>query len=229
MKMKRYAVVGASSGTGLALVHYLASKKLSVRAISRHPPSASDCIEPATADVTDPQAIASALAGDFSAVFFTADIHGLKSRDAVRSLMYHGCVNTIKAAAKNASAPKFVLLSVIGPETGSWVWGLLNTVKRGMKKNVLDREEALKASGLNYVICRAPKLNDNVASETPLAATQPQHKLDMKMGIPRADLARALVVAADSAPDRTTWDVFADARGPVPSWLAVANASLTPA
>ena len=224
--MKRYAVIGASSGTGLALVQYLASKKLFVRAISRHPPRANEYVEPFVADVTDTTSISSALAGDFSAVFFTADIHGLaNSREDVRKLMYQGCVNCMRAAAMNATPPKFVLVSVIGPELPSWVWWLLNTLKRGMKKNMLDREQALKDSGLSYVICRAPKLGDQAGGLIPIGATPPQHKLGMKMGISRTDLARALAIAADSAPERTTWDVFANVNGPVPSWLRAVNAS----
>jgi uncharacterized protein YbjT (DUF2867 family) len=221
--MKAYAVIGASSGTGLALTNYLASKQNRVRAISRHPPQAGTFIEPVVADVTDPASISKALAGDFSAVFFTADIHGLNSRDDVRALMYQGCVNSMKGAARNATLPRFILVSVIGPELPSWVWWLLNTVKRGMKQNVLDRERALKESGLPYVICRAPKLGDGAGELIPIAATEPRHKLDMKMGIARADLARALVFAADNAPDRTTWDVFADTKGPVPPWLRAVN------
>ena len=223
--MKRYAVIGASSGTGLALVQYLASKKLSVRAISRHPPREGEFVEPFVADVTDTISISNALAGDFSAVFFTADIHGLaNSREDVRKLMYQGCVNSIKAAAKNANPPKFVLVSVIGPELPSWVWWLLNTLKRGMKKNILDREQALKDSGLSYVICRAPRLGDQTGGLVPIGVTPPQHKLDMRMSISRPDLARVLVIASDAAPERTTWDVFAGVNGPVPSWLQTVDA-----
>jgi hypothetical protein len=223
--MKRYAVIGASSGTGLALVQFLADQKCFVRAISRHPPPAGEFVEPFVADVTDETSISKALAGDFSAAFFTADIHGLSnSREDVRKLMYQGCVNSIKAAANNAANPKFVLVSVIGPELPSWVWWLLNTLKRGMKQNILDRERALEESGLSYVICRAPRLGDHAGSSTPVGATPPQHKLDMKMGISRINLARALVAAADAAPARTTWDVFTDAKAPVPGWLQPVNA-----
>jgi uncharacterized protein YbjT (DUF2867 family) len=204
----------------LAVVRHLADKRIAVRAISRHPPEASMFIEPFVADVTDVSAISKALDGEFDAVFFTVDIHGLfNSRESIRDLMYQGCVNAIQAAARAASPPKFVLLSVIGPELPSWVWWLLNTVKRGMKQNILDREKALKDSGLPYIVCRAPKLGDEAGSTTPIAATPPQHRLDMKMGIPRADLARALVLAAENAPERTTWDIFAGADGPEPSWL----------
>ncbi|GGC66401.1 NAD(P)H-binding protein [Undibacterium terreum] len=225
--MSRYAVIGASSGTGLALVRHLESQQLAVRAISRHPPQKSEFIEPYAADITDAKAISAALDGQFDAVFFTVDIHGLfNSRESIRAVMYQGCVNAIQAcesaATKFGSAPKFILLSVIGANQPSWVWHLLNAAKRGMQKNILDREQALQNSSLPYIICRAPKLSDTAASQTAIAATPPQHKLDMAMGIARIDLARTLLLAAGHAPGHSSWDVYADAAGPVPNWLRTA-------
>lgn len=218
----RYAVVGASHGTGKALVAQLAARNDSVRAISRNPGEPSASVEPFRADVTDATAIAHALDGDFAAVFFTVDVHGLfNSRDQVREVMFQGCVNVIRAA-EITSRPKFILLSVIGPDRASWVWSLLNGVKRGMKRNVIEREEALKASRLPYVICRAPKLGDRTGGHR-IAASSPAHKLDMKMGIDRIDLARAMIAAADAAPAGSVWDVFADPLAPAPAWLARAN------
>jgi hypothetical protein len=231
--MKSFAVVGASSGTGLALVKLLEKNKLHVRAISRNPPAVSEFIEPFAADVTDIDSISKALAGNFSTVFFTVDIHGLNSRETVRRLMYHGCVNAIKAASKNLIPPKFVLLSVMGSEKSSWVWWLLNAIKPGMRKNIIDREKALRNSRLAYVICRAPKLNDEPASGTVISASVPKHKLTMNISISRQDLAQVLFKASQTAPQDTTWDIFpakdkqADERAsaqieePIPDWLLI--------
>jgi uncharacterized protein YbjT (DUF2867 family) len=217
--MTRYAVIGASSGTGRQIVRYLADKHVQVRAISRRPLAAQEGVEPYAADVTDPASIAKALEGDFDAVFYTVDIHGLRnSREKVRSVMYDGCVNAIHTAAA-AGTKRFVLLSVIGPDRPSWVWWILNATKPGMQRNVLDRERALINSGLAYVICRAPRLNDGPGRIIPVAATAPEHRLDMRMGISRTDLAQAMVRAAETAPERTIWDVYADAHGPTPEWL----------
>ncbi|HTX34998.1 MAG TPA: NAD(P)H-binding protein [Bryobacteraceae bacterium] len=221
--MKRYAVIGASSGTGLVLVHQLAGEQNAVRAISRRPPDAGPLIEPFAADVTDAQSLAQALDGEFDAVFYTVDIHGLfKTREEIRAVMFEGCRNAIRAVAKNAVGPKFVLLSVIGAHRPSWMWWILNMSKPGMQRNILEREQVLKESGLSYIICRAPKLNDGPGGLVTVAATPAQHELDMKRGIPRADLARALILAAVRAPVNTIWDVFCDAAGPTPDWLQTA-------
>ena len=226
--MKRSAVIGARSGTGLALVHQLAAQDYHVRAISRRPPPAAQYIEPHAADVTDAQALAQALDAPFDAVFYTVDIHGLlQPRDAIRAAMVQGCLNALAgmhatvARHPAAAPPRFVLLSVIGPDKPSWVWWLLNASKRGMQRNVLDREQAVRDSGLSYTICRAPRLNDGASTGTPLAATPPCHALDMSRGIARADLARALILAAQHAPANSTWDVFADVQGQAsaPRWL----------
>ncbi|RYY01439.1 MAG: NAD(P)-dependent oxidoreductase [Gammaproteobacteria bacterium] len=217
--MKPFAVIGASSGTGLALVKLLEKNRLPVRAISRKPRAASEFIEPFAADVTDIESISKALTGDFSAVFFTVDIHGFNSRATVRKLMYQGFINTIQAAAKNKTPPKIVLLSVIGSEISSWVWWILNAMKPGMQKNIIDRENALKESGLAYVICRAPKLNDDIKNLTPISASSPNHKLTMNMGISRENLARALLKAAKAAPENTTWDIIPDKDKSTLGWL----------
>ncbi len=221
--MKKFAVIGASSGTGLEIVRLLASRGQHVRAISRRPPPATDFIEPFSADVTDAQAIAQALDGDFDAVFFTADIHKrFASRQEVRSLMFDGLMNTIQAAKQRIPPPRVVLLSVIGPDKPSWVWHLLNLAKRGMRQNVIDRESALVESGLPYVIVRAARLvdADNTNSQTPsIAVTTATHSLGMKRKTFRRELAATLVSAAQSAPERSVWDVFADASGSVPDWL----------
>jgi uncharacterized protein YbjT (DUF2867 family) len=226
--MNKFAVIGASSGTGLEIVRLLASRGQQVRAISRRPPSATDFIEPFSADVTDAKAIAQALDGDFDAVFFTADIHKrFASRQEVRSLMFDGLMNTIDALKHRSNPPKLVLLSVIGPDKPSWVWHLLNLAKRGMRQNVIDREAALIDSGLPHVIVRAARLVDGegTTGQGPASAvtvTPATHRLDMKRTMGRRELAFTLVAAAQSAPARSVWDVFAGNAESVPGWLYAA-------
>jgi uncharacterized protein YbjT (DUF2867 family) len=216
--MTRYAVVGASKGTGREIVRHLAEQKIPVRAIARRSQPAEDGVEPFVADVTDAASIAEALEGGFDAVFYTVDIHGLNSRAAVRRVMYDGCVNAIHAA-RAAGARRFLLLSVIGADRPSWLWWILNAIKPGMRSNILDREQALKDSGLDYVICRAPKLRDGKGGLVPLSATPPVNRLGLRMGIPRAALASAMVRAAEAAPDHSVWDVFADPARAASGWL----------
>lgn len=212
--MKRYAVIGASSGVGREIVRRLAARGDAVRAIARRPPAAGDRIEPWAADVTDAAAMRHALdvEGGFDAVFFTVDIHGKGlQREQVRKVMVDGCANAV-AAATAAGVKRFVLLSVIGPHKGSWVWWLLNAMKPGMRGNVLERELALGASGIEFVICRAARLVDGEDAR-PTMITAPHHRMSMRRTIRRGNLAQTLMDAADRAPPDSTWDVFSAARG----------------
>ena len=229
--MARYAVIGASQGTGLAITQRLAKEGHSVRAISRTPPAAAANIEPFAADVTDARSIGRALDDAFDAVFFTVDATGgigghalFGSREKIRAVTYQGCLNAIAGAREGTRPKAFVLLSVIGCDTSSMIWSMLNTLKPGSKRNVFEREEALKSSGLPYVITRAAKLNDEPAGAKPLTATSPTHRLVSSMGTARADLARAMIQAAGRAPKNTTWDVFNDAEVKAPTWLSAEGA-----
>ena len=226
--MKEYAVVGASSGTGLAITRLLASQGHTVRAIARKPPTATELIKPVIADVGKPEAIAAALAGELEAVFFTVDIHkAFASKQLIRSVMFDGFVNVLNGVQRHAKPPRIILLSVMGPGKPSLTWLLLNLAKRGMQKNIVDRERALVDSGLPYVILRAPRLVDALENgiETTRPATaamlsaQANHRLDMKRTIARPDLAAAMLAAASSAPENSVWDVYANDAGPVPAWL----------
>jgi uncharacterized protein YbjT (DUF2867 family) len=224
--VKRYAVVGSSRGTGLEIAKRLASAGNSVRAISRHPLATSELIEPFAADVTDRVSIERALDAQFDAIFFTVDVTGgigdrglFGPRKHLREVTYQGCLNTIAAASRHRPPPAFMLLSVMGADRASFAWRVLNAVKRGLKQIVLDREQALAQSDLPYVIVRAPVLTDAVGGKTSITATKPIHKLDSKLKIARADLAKAMIQAAKHAPPRSTWDVFAGESGSAPAWL----------
>jgi nucleoside-diphosphate-sugar epimerase len=233
--VKHYAIVGASRGTGLEITKRLASEGDTVRAISRHPPSASERIEPFVADVTDRLAMERALNAQFDAVFFTVDVTGgmgdrglFGSRKRLREVTYQGCLNAIAAASRHRPPPTFVLLSVMGADRASITWGVLNAVKGGLKQIVLDREQALIRGDLPYVIVRAPILTDEPGGKTPITATEPTHKLDAKLKIARADLAEAMVQAAKHAPPRSIWDVFAGESSVAPAWLTGAETSPPP-
>lgn len=217
--MKRYAVVGASSGTGTQIVDLLRARGDHVRAISRMPRPGEPGVEAFAADVTDPAQMRAALAGGFDAVFYTADIHGRGlTRDAVRAVMVDGCVNAL-AGAREGGAGRFILLSVIGPQRFSWVWWILGAMKPGMRRNIIERERTLQADALPYVICRAPRLTD--AAAVPVAAAAASKRLDMASALPRASAAHALVAAADGAPANSVWDIFARRGEPLAPWLAV--------
>jgi uncharacterized protein YbjT (DUF2867 family) len=207
--MKHYAVIGASNGTGHAIAELLAARGDHVTAISRKPTGDRPNVFPVAADVQDAASLVRALPDHLDTVFFTVDIHGFrKPKNDIYNVMVRGCNNAVEAAIKRG-ARRFVLLSVIGAEDASWVWWLLNAVKPGIQENLMQREQALKHSGLPYIIVRAPKLDDSKASEGHVLAQTSRQKLGMKQSISRRELASLMVLAADAGPERegATWDV----------------------
>ncbi len=224
--VSRYAVVGASRGTGFEIVRRLEAEGHTVRAIARRPPEASALIEPFSADVTNIASMRDALAAPFEAIFFTVDVTGgiggrafFGSAKQIRDVTYHGFINTIAAISKSHPSPKFILLSVMGVDRSSLVWTVLNAIKPGLKRNILERERALALSRIPYVTLRAPTLTDDSRDGLPTSITDPVNKLDAKRKIARADLAEAMIAAALHAPANTLWDVFEDVRGAAPDWL----------
>lgn len=210
--MTRYAVVGASSGTGEAITQLLSARGDHVIAISRRPAAARDNVTPVAADVQDAASLEKALGDGIDTVFFTVDTHGFrKPRADIHSVMVRGCIHAMEAAIKKG-ARRFVLLSVIGAEDSSWIWWLLNAVKPGMQENVLEREEALKQSGIPYIIVRAPRLDDAKLTHGSSLKPSSRQRLGMKPHISRQELAYLMVHAADAGTfyEGATWDVASE-------------------
>ena len=213
--MARYAVVGASRGVGLALTEQLSRDGDGVRAISRSPLPGSSHVEPFSADVTNSGSLATALDDDFDAVFFTVESSGgvngrglFAKKDAVRETTYMGCVNTVQTIAKLGRRPRFILLSAMGVDQPSILWTVSSLMKAGMRGNMIDRERAVEASGLPYVILRSPILTDSSGGIAAVSATRPVHGLSGSMKIGRGDVAAAMIKAARFGPSDTTWDIM---------------------
>lgn len=223
--MKRYVVVGASRGVGLAIVEQLSHQGKYVRAISRHPGAASQYVEPVAADVTNPASLSIALDTDIEAVFFTVESAGgingrglFGSRAAIREVTYQGCVNTLNAITQKEHRPRFILMSAMGADKPSMLWTISNLMKAGMRDNMIGRERAVQGSGLPYVILRSPILTDAVAGIETVSATPATHALSGSMKIGRSDIAAALIEAAHFAPSCSTWDVVPDIVADAPDW-----------
>lgn len=207
--MTVHAVIGASSGTGEAITRLLAARGDRVIAVSRRPGVARENVTPAAVDVLDAAVLEEALPAGLDTVFFTVDIHGFrKPRAEIHDVMVRGCIHAMEAAIAKG-ARRFVLLSVLGAEDSSWVWWLLNAAKPGMQANVLQREQALKASGLPYIIVRAPRLDDTKPTHGHRLIPSRRQVLQMKPHISRQELAGLLVQAADagSSYEGATWDI----------------------
>jgi hypothetical protein len=53
----------------------------------------------------------------------------------------------------------------VGADRSSLIISILNTIKSGLQRNLIERELYLRASGLDYTIVRAPILNSAPAGQ----------------------------------------------------------------
>lgn len=201
------AVIGATRGTGLQVMHQLINAGRPAAAVVRNPDKGRELIGAQASvvygDVTRPESLVEAVDPDWAAIVFTVDITGgiggrglFASREKIRAVMYGGLVNTVEACRQRGFKGRLVLLSTIGLTQPSTGMSILNRVKPGLRDHSLDKGEYLKKSGLDYCIVRAGILNDKPGGAHVLEITARDWPLEMRYRISRSDLARVLIACA---------------------------------
>jgi len=174
--------------------------------------------------VIDARSIRDAIAGDYRAIFFTVAATGgmdgralFGSKAKIREVTYQGLLNVVDAARASGFKGRIILPSVVGADRSSLIISILNTIKPGLQRNLIERELYLRASGLDYTIVRAPILNSAPAGQTNVRITQAVNRLTAGPKISRGDLARVMILASEQAvASRKTFDLFAE-KGAAPS------------
>ncbi len=215
-----YCVIGCTRGTGLQIARQLAERGAPVLGVARDPVKARGLL-PAAAeirpgDVTDPDSLRALRFGAYRAIFFAVDITGgvagrglFKPASEIRTVTYQGLVNVADAAKAAAFTGRFVLVSGMGSELPSFTGRLLNAIKGDLQRNQRDRDAYLRNSGLDWSIGRGGILTDESGGRADILIPPPIHRLSLFRRVARADLARALIAAADApAASARTFDVF---------------------
>jgi nucleoside-diphosphate-sugar epimerase len=222
-----FCIVGATRGTGLLITQQLLQGGSSVRIIARDPDKASwllgNQVDVSHGDVTDARSIREAIAEEYTAIFFTvAAIGGVDgrglfgSRTMIREVTYQGLLNVIEAARLNGFNARIILPSVVGLDRSSVMVRILDRIKPGLQRNLIERELYLRGSGLDYTIVRAPILTNAPAGEADLQITRAINKLTPGSKISRGDLARIMILASQqTVASRKTFDLLA-AKGAAP-------------
>lgn len=110
-----------------------------------------------------------------------------------------------------------MLSSVVGADRSSVVISILDKIKSGLQRNLVERELYLRASGLDYTIVRAPILTNAPAGGGDIQIARAINKLTAGSKISRGDLARVMILASQqTVASRKTFDLFA-AKGVAPS------------
>ena len=121
-----------------------------------------------------------------------------KPASEIRTVTYQGLVNVVDAAKAAAFTGQFVLVSGMGSELPSFTGRLLNAIKGDLQRNQRDRDAYLRTSGLDWSIGRGGILTDEPGGRADILITPPIHRLSLFRRVARADLARALIAAADA-------------------------------
>jgi hypothetical protein len=120
-------------------------------------------------------------------------------RTQIREVTYQGLRNVVDAARSSGFKGRMTLASVVGADRSSLVISLLNTIKSGLQRNLMERELYLRASGLDYTIVRAPILTSAPAGQTNVRITLAVRKLTAGPKMSRGDLARVMILASEQA------------------------------
>jgi nucleoside-diphosphate-sugar epimerase len=224
----QYCIVGATRGTGLLIARQLLQGGSSVRILARDPGRASRLqssrVDISRGDVTDAQSIRDAIAEDYRAIFFTVAVTGgidgrglFGSQTMIREVTYQGLVNVVDAARSSRFKGRIILPSVVGADRSSVMIRILDKIKPGLRRNLIERELYLQASGLDYTIVRAPILVNAPDREANIRIILPTNKLTAGSKISRGDLARVMILASQqSVASRKTIELFT-AKGAAPS------------
>jgi nucleoside-diphosphate-sugar epimerase len=223
-----FCIVGATRGTGLLIAQHLLQGGSSVRVVVRDPDKArrllGNRVDISHGDVTDSRSVREAIAEDCTAIFFTVaatggiDGRGLfGSQTRIREVTYQGLLNVIEAARSGGFNGRIILPSLAGLDRPSVMIRILDKVKPGLQRNLIQRELQLRASGLDYTIVRAPILINAPAGAAEIHIAKTIDKLTAGSKISRGDLARVMILASQhDIASRKIFELFS-ARGDTPS------------
>lgn len=200
LRGKRILLAGASGNNGGAVLQQLVSLGFAVRALSRQSGRAatrgatgSGEVEWVQGDVTRPDTLGRILEGiDVVISAVAGKPFGGPPPEVVD---YQGTAN-LAAAARVAGVHRFVIITSSGSGRRG---GLINFIGRNVLVWKGKAEEALRGSGLEYVIVGPARLTGEPGGTTRIRLI-PRDQYDRTMTLTRADLA-SVVIGAAGLPD----------------------------
>jgi len=216
----QFCIIGATSGTGLLITRQLLQNGLRVRIVARDPDKARrvlhNQVEVRKGDVTDGPSVRAGIEG-CRAIFFTVaagggiDGRGMFALESmIREVTYQGLLNVVDAARSIGFSGRIILPSLVGVDRPSVLIRILDKIKPGLQRNLIEREVYIRASGLDYTVVRAPILTNAPAGGVNLQITRAINKLTAGSKISRGDLGRVMILAAQQPEaSRKTFELLA--------------------
>lgn len=206
-------LIGATRSTGLLAARALRRRQIPIRILARRPAAVREAMGPDArivfGDVTKRDTLESAFHG-VSHVVFTAGVRsGRFARESVvKATEYDGVLNTIAAAHCQDFSGRFVYMTSIGVRRRSMFASALNVWKGNTLLWRRRAEDAIRSSGLDYVIVRAAFLLNQPAHQRAIHVRQDESSLTFHECIARGDAAEALVEAVfHPNTARTTFEI----------------------
>ena len=195
----KLAILGATGKTGGHATHHALAQGHTVRALARDPSKVAEkdpLLEVIQGDATN-VADCTRLVDGCDAVFAAVGPVGLGATTVRQDI-----ARAVTAAMKDRGVKRIVWLSALGvgdniaqAKRSSWFATLF--MKTLLKKTYVDAaaaEEALRASGLDYVLARPPRLTDGPSSR-PLVEVPEAEKVP-RLTCTREDVALWMLAAA---------------------------------
>lgn len=215
-------VIGATRGTGKAIVARLVREGVAVRALARNAPAAravlSSSVEIVDGDVTKVETLHAALVGAAHVIFTAGVTKRPASERSVIAVEYHGVTNTLAAAKATGFAGRFLYMTAMGITRHSIESIGLNFIKGNTLKWRRRAEEEIRRSGVNYTIIRCGTLTSGDGTHA-VELSQREHRMSLFRRIGRDAAAEVFVEALRrSAAQRTTFEASWSSRRESEPW-----------
>ena len=203
-------VIGATRGTGKAIVVRLLRDGVAVRALARNAMAARTALSPSVeiveGDVTKVETLHAALTGAAHVIFTAGVTKRPASERSIIAVEYHGVMSTLATAKATRFAGRFLYMTAIGVTRHSIESIGLNLIKGNTLKWRRRAEEEIRRSGVNYTIVRCGVLTSDDGNHA-VELSQHDHRMSVFRRISRDTAAEVFVEALRrSAAQRTTFE-----------------------
>jgi uncharacterized protein YbjT (DUF2867 family) len=202
MAAQRILIIGGSRGTGLLIARRLSQRGGTVTVMTRSPERTralvGSAIQVVLGDITRPATLGPAI-DDADQIVCTAGVRSGRpsSQSKIRATEYEGTTHILEAAAASGFRGRLLYMTASGARTPS-IWATFLNIYKGNTLVWRRRaEDAIRASGIDYVVIRAGVLLNVAPKRHAIHISQDDLKLSPRYRVARADVADVFVEVLD--------------------------------
>jgi len=197
----RILLYGGARGTGALLAQRLVARGRFVRAVVRdeagraEPPQGLEVI---AGDLTRPETLRGAATGMDQLVMMAGVTQRPASERVIKAVEYEGVRAALAAAQADGFRGRVLYMTALGVNRPSFMGWVLNRIKGNTLVWRREAEEAIRASGLPYVIVRAGLLTNSQSGRRPAVLSTGDKPLSLGTRVSRGDVAELFVHLVES-------------------------------